>query len=531
MKPVSYSFIDASSGSNINLNCNNCCKPVSIGFPFSYYNEKYSSLYVCDDGYISFSPATVSSTVNLCMPTRNQPNNIIAAFWDNLNPSASGAVYALLEGTAPNRRLTIEWLAVPHFPNTGNATFEITLYESTNQILVQYQDAVFGSGADNGATAVSGLGNRTGITGKQFSCKQPTLFNNTAWRAIPFNHYRLFNDTMESGINGWSTSGSPSMLFHQESAGCLPNYRSPGTSWYYGSSSNCWYDTGNPNFGLLTSPSLSADFYSNTYFWHRRQTEPGQSYDISWIQVSENGGSMSNQDQILDTSNLWWHHTTDISSHSEKNIQLGFYFDTLDAVSNFFLGWMIDDVEIWGCNVYGTSPIIALAYANPTPVCETAPYLLDGTGTYAIGCSNVLYQWNENGSPIPGATSITYTVQPFHAPGIFAYTLVATCSENPSQTATSSPASVLVVAKPTAIPNSLLVSKINAGTQLHFSWANIPGADNYVLFSDITPSGTFSTQAGSSTSGLVGLDTSMPAGSTYYLVAGQNATCGMGSRL
>ena len=94
---------------------------------------------------------------------------------------------------------------------------------------------------------------------------------------------------------------------------------------------------------------------------------------------------MIDQEQILISDNLWHHHTNDISSHSEKNIQVGFFFDTMDPVNNVYLGWMIDEAEIWGCNVYGTIPMKALAYARPSPVCETNSYLLDGTGTYARG--------------------------------------------------------------------------------------------------------------------------------------------------
>jgi hypothetical protein len=332
---------------------------------------------------------------------------------------------------------------------------------------------------------------------------------------------------MESGANGWSSTG----LWHQEATSCSPNYRSPSTSWYYGQSATCNYDTGATNSGTLTSPTISADYYSNLYHWFRRQTEGSLILDSSHIQVSENGGPMTNEYQILNNDNLWHHLRAGISSHSGNNIQLGFFFNTVNAANNNYLGWMIDDVEVWGCNIYGTSPIEALAYARPTPVCETSSYLLDGTGTYAIGCSNLNYQWYENSSPILGAITLTYTIPANHPTGTFSYTLVATCADNPSQTDTSEPAYVQVIPMPPEVPNSLLISKINNGSQLHFTWANVLGGDSYIVFSDTTASGTFITEVGTSASGLIGLDTAMPVQpAVFYLVAAQNPTCGLGPK-
>jgi hypothetical protein len=74
----------------------------------------------------------------------------------------------------------IEWYNRPHFSNVGAATFEVILYEGSNEIKFQYLDTDFGNAAyDFGATATSGL-NKDGTTALQYSYNQAVLTNNKA---------------------------------------------------------------------------------------------------------------------------------------------------------------------------------------------------------------------------------------------------------------------------------------------------------------------------------------------------------------
>ena len=76
----------------------------------------------------------------------------------------------------------------------------------------------------------------------------------------------------------------------------------------------------------------------------------------------------------------------------------------------------------------------------------------------------------------------------------------------------------------------LSVELINAGTSLSFAWTDVPDADGYVLFRDGSGAGAFQMQAGMSTSGAIGITVPTPAGDAYFLLAGQNGTCGLGPR-
>ena len=64
----------------------------------------------------------------------------------------------------------------------------------------------------------------------------------------------------------------------------------------------------------------------------------------------------------------------------------------------------------------------------------------------------------------------------------------------------------------------------HSGTDVEFHWDDVPGTDDYVLFSSLDPSPAFTTQEGSASSGVAGI--TIPATPdpplVYYLIAGRN---------
>jgi len=70
----------------------------------------------------------------------------------------------------------------------------------------------------------------------------------------------------------------------------------------------------------------------------------------------------------------------------------------------------------------------------------------------------------------------------------------------------------------------------NGGEEIQLAWDDATNADDYVVFSDTAPNGTFSTVAGTAPSGAPGLTVAAPTGTGFYLVAGRNASCGVGPR-
>ena len=91
-------------------------------------------------------------------------------------PLDDGAVWYRSLGTAPNRKLLVSWIGVRHADNAGPISFQAVLEETSNEILLAYQDTLHGNPAqDHGASATIGLESPDGTLGTQFLHNQPLL--------------------------------------------------------------------------------------------------------------------------------------------------------------------------------------------------------------------------------------------------------------------------------------------------------------------------------------------------------------------
>jgi hypothetical protein len=530
-----FAFIDASAGTKLALACDDCSIAVPIGFSFPFYGEEFTTLHVSSNGLLSFAPLNDLASANpVCIPARNPDNLLIAPFWDDLNPEAGAAgsgVFTFLQGTAPNRRLTIEWKDVPHYPNTGTATFEATLFESTGQILFQHLDLDFGSASfDNGAAAVAGVENRKGAHGVAYSCQAgDVLAAGSAVRMIPTTP--LVENRAEHGAGLWATTG----LWHLNGASCEPNQHTGTTAWYYGQDGTCNFDTGGVNSGSLLVPTMPAfPDDARLAFWYRRKGEGG-GFDRSLVQLSTSGtlGIYNDILQIADATATWkYAGVTNLFGNAGNTVDLRFFFNSVDGAANDLLGWMVDDVQIVGCNAVGAPAMAAsaTAYAQPDNYCEGTTGLTDALGSFCGDSgSPSTYQWKEDGAPIPGATGVTHTIPASHASGEFDFTVAIGCPGGALDE--SDPAAVRIVAPPANVGPTLTLTTAGAGADLVFNWADAASAEDYVVLLDTVPSGSFATITGAASSGVTGLTVPMPPGNVlYFLVAGRNPTCGEGPR-
>jgi hypothetical protein len=121
---------------------------VALPFPFTLYGQTFTSVNLSSNGNAQFMTTDTTFT-NTCLPW-SQHDYTIFPYWDDLYLVNSGfGIFTSISGSAPNRIFNIEWRA-QYFPGSGNANFELRLYEGQTRF-----DVIYGtvSGGNTSATA------------------------------------------------------------------------------------------------------------------------------------------------------------------------------------------------------------------------------------------------------------------------------------------------------------------------------------------------------------------------------------------
>jgi len=172
----SPTFTDISGTGSLIISADDGEADVTLPFPFRFYDSQSTVMTVGDNGGIIFGATGANLAYdNLPLPT-NDPAPAILPFWDDLNSGQNKAgVYVQTLGTAPNRQFIVQWNNIPHYSNTGRATFQAILFEGSNNIFFVYPDVNFGdSRYDDGASATIGI-NNGGSEAQQYSYNSASL--------------------------------------------------------------------------------------------------------------------------------------------------------------------------------------------------------------------------------------------------------------------------------------------------------------------------------------------------------------------
>ena len=202
---VTYGWIDATDGTDIGFTTGNQVSSglapnytrIPIGFSFNYYGSPNDSVDVSTEGFLSFGRLGGSFPANDTIPSTSVPNDVIAAYWGNLSlVTGASAVYYKTIGSAPNRQFVVSWTNFdwPGLAGAQLLTFQIILYETTNNIKIQYQSLSGVREIAGGDSVTIGIESGSGIS--------------TVGLCYNYNRTTSATDTLSNGF---------ALLFHTNS--------------------------------------------------------------------------------------------------------------------------------------------------------------------------------------------------------------------------------------------------------------------------------------------------------------------------
>jgi len=132
----------STTGTFISLGDDQVSGTVPLGFNFNFYGTTYNQAYVSSNGFLTFNSGSDDGCCNgEFLPSNNSdPSNLIAGFWNDLN-RPQGNIRYQTTGTAGSQQFVVGFYDVQHFFNGVPVTFEMILFEGSNNIELQYGSA------------------------------------------------------------------------------------------------------------------------------------------------------------------------------------------------------------------------------------------------------------------------------------------------------------------------------------------------------------------------------------------------------
>ena len=195
-----YSFVDISgaSGAAATLaGTDDGTAPVTLPFAFRLYGTSYPVACISTNGAVYLLASAVACTgfdgdfANTDLTAAAVPSDrpAILPFWSDLTfqqPGAGGVLYQTI-GTAPDRRMVIQWNNAFPQGSTSPVTFQMILGESDNSVIFQYKSVALDATdpSRNGAHATVGIRNAGAPSNSQllqWSYNVPVIADKSAIR-------------------------------------------------------------------------------------------------------------------------------------------------------------------------------------------------------------------------------------------------------------------------------------------------------------------------------------------------------------
>lgn len=164
-----YNWIDISSvGTIVGSGDDSSHGPFNLGFSMPFYGNTFNQINVCTNGFLSFT-STLTAYSNQAIPSTGAPLNLLAPFWDDLNPNDGGTIYYF----ADTSKFIVQYQDVPHYSTGNPETFQVII-NLDGSIVYQYNNIV------DPVSCTVGIQNATGDDGLQVVYNAAYLHNGLA---------------------------------------------------------------------------------------------------------------------------------------------------------------------------------------------------------------------------------------------------------------------------------------------------------------------------------------------------------------
>ena len=174
--PAPFQQLNQNQGTPLNLGDDQISGPINIGFNFTFYGQNFNNAFISSNGVLGFQ-----NPINGCCSGYNlaNPGNKYGIFvlqTDLVNLQTTNPWYTT-QGEQGDRRFTVGWYDMPiYYDGNFRSSFEITLFESNNNILFNYGDL-----NTNGRFFTAGLKGNDGEYELLYSGTNETFLENSSY--------------------------------------------------------------------------------------------------------------------------------------------------------------------------------------------------------------------------------------------------------------------------------------------------------------------------------------------------------------
>ena len=174
--PAPFQQLNQNQGTPLNLGDDQVSGPINIGFDFTFYGQNFNNAFISSNGVLGFQ-----NPINGCCSGYNlaNPGNKYGIFvlqTDLVNLQTTNPWYRT-QGEQGDRTFTVGWYDMSiYYDSNFRSSFEITLFESNNNILLNYGDL-----NTNGRFFTAGLKGNDGQYELLYSGTNDTFLENSSY--------------------------------------------------------------------------------------------------------------------------------------------------------------------------------------------------------------------------------------------------------------------------------------------------------------------------------------------------------------